>query len=318
MSNDDMTQFATISVQGYDFTMPDAVTRLLYFADDSSVASSLGIRIGMTIDPDSEDFDVTEISPSDPSIIYLDMPIKKPVDINDLPKPGLFPAYYSLSPKQKWVYLDWLQDSSQTIDIGYVFIYYYGLERHLMEGNFELAFDEIIHLCDHHEHRSFMLYSISVLFHSLLVRERFDRLDDIFFLTGANAWPGLGLLAQYYLNMDLSGRDLMDISKGIQGTNRRYIEMEPELFEAKLNKNIKSKYNNDRFPFSNRYEIADVPIRMGAFANYALSERDFGLPHFCDYQPFADEVKAILTVTHEEVKDMLKERRREKSWREKS
>ena len=49
------------------------------------------------------------------------------------------------------------------INIGYVFIFYYGLERHLFFGDAESAFDMILRLRQRHKNGSFMSYSSSAL-----------------------------------------------------------------------------------------------------------------------------------------------------------
>jgi hypothetical protein len=113
--------------------------------------------------------------------------------------------------------------------------------------------------------------------------------------------------------MDLIGFNLMQIASRIRGVNKRYIEAEPELFEEKLNETIKSKYGTDMFPFSGLFKLSDVPPQMEAYANYSLPDRIYGLPRLCEYAPFADEVKAVLSETHAKVKDILAERRRRKA-----
>ena len=59
---------------------------------------------------------------------------------------GYYPSYKNLKAENRYVYLNWLRDVTAPIPIGYVFIFYYGLERHLLFGKFEQAFDMIVKL----------------------------------------------------------------------------------------------------------------------------------------------------------------------------
>jgi hypothetical protein len=306
-------EYTNISAGRYTFTLLNAIANLLYFTDKHPRTVSSDIEVQMAINPDSEEFEIVEIPASDPSIIYFDLPVKKPKDINNVPALSHFPSYSRMTPEQRWIYWNWLQSPSDPIDIGYVFVFYYGLERHLVSGDFDLAFDAILFLQEHHHHYSFEGYSNPALFYSLLTRKRYDRLEEVLYLKGVNGWPVVGIMAANILGMNLTGADLMELASRIKGVNKRYVEGEPELFEEKLNETIKSKYRMDLFPFSERFKLSHVPPQMEAYANYSLSERVYGLPRFCDYAPFADEVKAILAETHATVKAILTERRRRRA-----
>lgn len=66
----------------------------------------------------------------EPSLIDLDFPVDPdPKALRDAL--GYYPSYQYLSPKQKGAYLYWLSHgrNDPSVDIGYVFLYFYGLER---------------------------------------------------------------------------------------------------------------------------------------------------------------------------------------------
>jgi hypothetical protein len=74
----------------------------------------------------------------EPSLILMNLPIKQPVDEMLIPRPPYYPQYVGLTPEQRWIYLKLLINPyNDKIDIGYVFILYYGLERHLLHGDFD-------------------------------------------------------------------------------------------------------------------------------------------------------------------------------------
>ena len=78
----------------------------------------------------------------DPSTIYVHLPIKQPNGETELLP--YWPHYIDISPEQRFVYLNWLRNIEQPIDMGYIFLYYYGLEKHLLIGNFEKAFNSTL------------------------------------------------------------------------------------------------------------------------------------------------------------------------------
>jgi hypothetical protein len=57
------------------------------------------------------------------------------------------------------------------VDIGYVFIFYYGLERHLISGNYSEAIDTILTLRKTHNHPSFLSYSANALVISAILHK---------------------------------------------------------------------------------------------------------------------------------------------------
>ena len=81
---------------------------------------------------------------------------------------GYWPSYSELNPGQKRMFLKWLSEGKNdtTIDIGYVFIYFYGLEYRVLKENkdLELIGYEIIRLRKYYaSNRSFQGYSESLL-----------------------------------------------------------------------------------------------------------------------------------------------------------
>ena len=81
---------------------------------------------------------------------------------------GYWPSYSELNPGQRGIFLKWLSEGKNdtTIDIGYVFIYFYGLEYRVLQENkdLELIGYEIVRLRKYYgSNRSFQGYSESLL-----------------------------------------------------------------------------------------------------------------------------------------------------------
>ena len=80
-----------------------------------------------------------------------------------------WPSYSAFSPEARYEYLRWLSDITQPTNLSYVFLYFYGLERHLLVGEYDAAVDEIVRLLKAHPKKSFIQYaSQSLIIASLL------------------------------------------------------------------------------------------------------------------------------------------------------
>lgn len=117
---------------------------------------------------------------NEPSLIDLSLPIETQITKEDSEKDiGNYPSYGGLSPKGRYIYLKWLQNIEDSIPIGYVFIFYYGLERQLLYGKFNQAFNMIIRLRKYHINGSFASYSGDALLISSLYHKKYDKLQKI-------------------------------------------------------------------------------------------------------------------------------------------
>lgn len=103
----------------------------------------------------------------DASLIDGSLPIAPPHvgKVEDLP---YWPTYRDASPGQRSCYLDWLVGGrcDPGIELGYVFIYFYGLERRILLDNedHQAVAEEVLRLRGIYRHsRSFQRYSSSLL-----------------------------------------------------------------------------------------------------------------------------------------------------------
>lgn len=222
------------------------------------------------------------------------------------------PAYASLSPAQRWLYLDWLGDVTSEIGIGYVFLYYYGLERQLLSENFDAAFEELLLLRQAHSHPSFNWYSLNAMLLSSLHHKRKDCIERLYaekrpFDIGENE---LRLLQT--LGIDLSARSVAQLGLKLAGNHRRYIKSHRELFERTLTDVLIRRFSQPCFPFAGKYPLDDVTRGCHVtFANFSLDEeiRVPILPSFLEHRPFVRKVEKILEETHELIKAALKAER---------
>lgn len=127
---------------------------------------------------------------SDPCALDISLPIAstpyRPSRPTELP---YWPTYSGLTPGQRRYYLDWLRNecTEWPHELGYVFLYFYGLERRaLVDGRDAAAiFGQVLHLRDYydrfavpagHASRSFETYTTAFLWHLLI---RFSTVFDL-------------------------------------------------------------------------------------------------------------------------------------------
>ena len=156
-------------------------------------------------------FTVSFSSTEEPSLIYMKLPIS---DINgNIERPPYFPTYRELTPEQRGMYWKLLANPyDNSIDIGYVFILYYGLERYLMTDKYEETIDLILKLRDVHQNKSFQSYTANAVILTCLQRQRADIVQK--FMNSLdkeyefNFSSNLFLLCKFSLGLDLTGQEM--------------------------------------------------------------------------------------------------------------
>jgi len=250
----------------------------------------------------------------EPSLIHTKLPLAQVNDISKIERPPYYPTYEQLTPEQRSVY--WLllaNPYNPNIDIGFVFILYYGLERHLLAGNYEKAFRVILRLRDVHKNGSFQCYSANALILTSLCRQRADltfefvqSLDKEYELHFSD---NLFILCKYGLNIPLTTKDIMRLAKSFEFANANYIKNYPDIFEEILLVNIRTKYNTDSLLVSKfitatenrKIRKQSVPI----FANISIIDKNTDLPLLIENFKLKKAVYDLLEDTHEQTKTKI-------------
>jgi hypothetical protein len=288
--------------------IPPHRLRLLFISGGIPRGHGYGVQISVSISP-SGDVKMSNEEPDDPSTIYSTLPIREPTALNSIPSLPYFPSYSGMTPEQRALYLRWLCETSQPIDIGYVFVYYYGLERHLVYGEFDAAVDEIIDLRKHHNHSSFQSYSSSALVHACLVRKRPDRLESLYFSSEFSYFDNSNLLILHYSQMNISPDIMLRLAKILPGVNRRYLQAEPDLYLKVLVETLRHSFGKAEYPFANRFNLESVKgIPYPIFANISFPSeiRAPALPNILRHAPFQQELGNFFREVHESVKTQLR------------
>ena len=216
------------------FVVPEPTKSLLWLtdADPSKITSPLSIKMIISITPDGvkTDIDSGHNFFGEPSLIWTQLPVKENDDMEV--KPMYYPAYSSLTPEHRYQYLMWLQDVTQQTNLSYVFLYYYGLERHLLVGNFEGSALETLRLLKHHNRGSFQTYAQEALIVATLHRKRQDMFDKYPFIL--DSATNETLLLRKKLGHKITAKELMNLASVVGFTNRRYIKLRPTEFESEV------------------------------------------------------------------------------------
>jgi hypothetical protein len=247
----------------------------------------------------------------EPSLIPSNSKIMFPKETQNVPKLPYFPSYHTMTPEQRWVYLNWLRNIDSKIDIGYVFVFYYGLERHLFFGKYEEAFKMLLRLRGHHLNKSFINYSSNALIASCLVHNRADLFKEYIKSSqgiNENKISCLYLLAKYGTGLSLSSDEIITLSRDVGFSNQRYIKSERDLFKQELNRLIQQKYSQPELSIITCPANKWPPIKETIMANYSIdpSQRFQDVPCLKGYQPFCKEVKGLLAEAHESTKKIIK------------
>lgn len=255
---------------------------------------------------------ISSFESDEPSLLFINLPIKKPQNINLVERPPYYPFYRHLSSEQKWMYWQFLSNPyDPKNDIGYVFIFYYGLERHLLYGNFEQAFDVILKLRDVYSNKSFQHYSSSALILSAMLHKRRDYAEK-FIATLKKEYKfeipaRLYILCKFGLNMPITAFDIMHFHKSFGFTNNRYIKNNPELFYKNLNKNLRELTGGHDAIYAGHYfhqsEISNIKnVSISIFANITIKNREILIPDITEPSKFTNAIFRLLDKTHEDTK----------------
>ena len=253
----------------------------------------------------------------EPSLIYTSLPIA--FDGKNVERPPYFPTYKNLTPEQKGIYWKFLANPyDASVDIGYVFILYYGLERFLLTNQHEKVIDLIISLRDVHTNKSFQYYSANAIILTCLHYQRPDlvlkfmhSLDKDHETDFSN---DLFLLCKHELNLPLSANDIMRMAKSFEFKKNTYIKQYPDLFISALTGILRDRFGSDTVLCSrliSDQEFARLPqSQLQVFANVSIQSKAVTVPVMTSGAEFKQTIFELLDSAHETVKSQLAEMRK--------
>jgi len=265
----------------------------------------------------STDFISFKISfgPSEPSAIYTNLPISEPVDFNDVEKLGYYPSYRGMSPNQRWKYLMFLREPySNQYEIGYVFVLYYGLERHLLFGDYQRAFEVIRKLRIAHNHGSFHGYSMNALILSSVLRNEKERIRDLLVDIKKHNFsinPSYYMLIKSIIRERIEPYEIIQFHKNFKLKNTYYIRKMPKLYFNEL----VSLYNleDEERLYPHNFIKKDTPRNLHlVFANISFETRSVQVPDLFEIEEFISFGNSLLHRTNLKLKETMANNRKSK------
>lgn len=256
----------------------------------------------------------------EPSALYLSLPVSKPDQDALIERPPYWPSYKELTPEQRWLYWEFLSNPfSQKNNIGYVFLFYYGLERHMVTGNLDKAFDITLRLRENYVNASFQFYTARTLIAICFAKQRADlalKLTASYIKSQVATLPMQYLLSlKYTFQLPLTAQEIIDNYQYFGFDNNRYIKNNPELFSQSLLEHLQNKFQSDTVDL-NKYFYTDLhalPLEHESmFLNRSLDAYEIPVPVFKNKE-LTQAMQSVLLETHETVKAKLKELRKQGS-----
>lgn len=280
-----------------------ANTKLLWISDSQPPPAKPGSTFfTVGIDENFEIHGYSQRIDDDPSTIFTKLPAKMS---KYAPALEYWPSYWSMTPEQRGKYLMWLTDVTQPVDMGYVFTYYYGLEKHLVLGNFHEAFREIVKLRRFHQNKSFLQYSKNAMLFACLLKKDVEALLELGEQDQFSGFNSVQLIIAEKLGLDLTAQNVMYAFAEIDPKSKKAIKDDSKLFLSCTEKVLKEENGIGSLPFSTNYSSINLKKnRQIAFSNYAFPNefRFMDVPDFYCHKEFCNELFRLRGIAYESYK----------------
>jgi len=290
--------------------IPEEIKELLWFTGDvPKVSNHSGFnKIEISFEKGAK---YNDHILNDPSTIYFVLPVQVPSNISLVEKLSYSPSYARMNPEQRYIYLTWLQDVTSDIDIGYRFVFYYGLERRLIIGDLEKSFDMITRLRKATGNTSFLTHSANALLFGALKSNDADYLEKLRFLFDDDIWIDIQIITKIFMKEPIEPEEIPRILKAYS-VNKRYLN-EP-VYSEQMRQILIEKYGQS-FLTKGILEVEQENKHGLIFANYSFPEN---IRVFNNFRlPAIDEplsiIKELHIECHERTKNKLAKLRR-KIW----
>ena len=250
----------------------------------------------------------------EPSLIDLTAPIKTDAK-GGVEPPTYYPSYKGFNPEQRGVYWELLKNPfAGGFDISYVFVLYYGLERHLFQGDYEKAIEVILKLRKIYDNKSFQSYSANAVVLTSLARKRPEYIKRLYEERNPNLDSAIAvdllLLCKLGLQEKVDLNDMMIFAKAFGFTNTNYIKKYPDMFLNELSVALEGKelFVSDYVTQGDfkKLEKKSVPV----YANYSIKDNWMDIPAISTNPALSSAVREILQVAHNAVKENLKDQKK--------
>lgn len=291
------------------------IRELIWIKNEKNNINETFIERSKSIESDRIIIQMNMLGLEEPSMIDLNLSVRESKFVN---RPSYYPAYSDLTPEQRNVYWNYLKNPfDSNFDIGYVFLFYYGLERYLFNGEIEKVVDVLLKLRNQFKNNSFQYYSGNAIVLSCLIDQRADILlkflDSLDVDHKKKFAPEILLFAIHSFKFKFKVSDLIFFSKEFGFKKDNYIKTYPKIFAEKLKEIMVKKYEKDYIYLQdfveNLNEVNHISIRP--YANLSLIDKEISFPNFLSSENLLKEGYNLLYEAHEKVKQELAAMRKE-------
>lgn len=290
------------------FIIPEPTRSLLWTSNEDPSKATSPMTIKISFDLNTGDVDVGAGNEgnlfSEPSLIWTRLPVEKNSELEN--KPMYYPSYAQFTAKNRYQYLNWLLDISRETNLSYVFLYYYGLERHLLIGSYDTAVEEILRLLSHHDRGTFRNYAIEALLVSSIYHHRLDILDRAPFLK--DEITNEALLVRLWSDKHIEPIDIARMAQKFGFRHSKYLkDKRPQYLKTISDAQANFENNHGRiFSYINPRNLTIE--KRSVFANYSIPDkaRIIEIPQLLDNEIFRSAIRSILL----DVSDRMKTRMR--------
>jgi len=279
--------------------IPEPTKSLLWITDEDTSRIENAGSINLVVNTDGF-YRKEDGYYSEPSLIWKKLSIESNREL--IQEAMYWPSYSSFSPRARYQYLHWLHDVTQPTNLSYVFLYFYGLESHLLVGEYDLAVDEVARLIKSHPKKSFVHYASRSLIAASLAKERLDIIDRVPSLLEEEIDEALAL--RVIKGTTMTPEDIISIAGSVNFTNKRYIKLYPEAFKEELQSHI-DEFENKFGNLLSIFKLEDFKKEpTTVFANLSIPEhiRNISVPAILDNEKFKTGMYNLLQATHDGIK----------------
>lgn len=202
-----------------------------------------------------------------------------------------------MTPEQRYNYLKFLTDIKAAVDIGYVFVFYYGLEKKIyLDDDLYESVEMISVLQNYHKNHSFLAYSNDALIYAAMKKKDPNILLNVNLDT---LRPELLFLVKGSSIGEFNAQDLMILAKGVGFTNTRYIKSNPDMFQQNLTDLIITKWGTKSYILDKNFKLDTKEKIKLMLSNISIPNREFEYPNFLLTSKIQAEIYFLLKEAHE-------------------
>lgn len=275
---------------------------LLWISYEKNIPSSTsGVSFTFSMDNQGRiKTDTVKVEKPDPSTIWAYLPIQ----MGYAEPLSYWPHYINLSPQQRYAYLSWLRNIDEPTDMGFVFLYYYGLERHLLLGDIDKAVNQLIRLRKTHKNKSFLNYSENSIIHACIMRDRLDLLLTLHERTEISGFKNVQFLLAYNLGFDLSTENVIWIFYKLYPKSRKAILEDKEQIEQFTQEALQSIFGSPAFPIRHLDLTKIKTTTESRFCNYSFPDdiRNVEITDFYASKELLNSIDRVFCTAYEAYK----------------